>query len=322
IALAAPLSGEQAAIGREIRQGAEMALADLGAGKISLEFYDTAGSASRAKGASDAIAASGARLAAIVGDSASLAAFAPAGASTIAFAADGTRRGAGSFAFLPSETDSLVYGVRFALAAKPGAVLLFTPDTMSQLTVQTLTQTIGRFATVNAISYGASQTSAQIAQKARKNLKDTTVIAFAGNDQKIAQIVKSLAPAAQGGPGIVGNMGWSSVLASRPELQGALVPALDKANQEIVAARYTKKYGTAPTINALYAFDFVAVAAGIVRSRGAAALTRETLTADAGFRGATGSFRFRADGRVERLYAIYVIDKRSLVPLQKAADGF
>jgi ABC-type branched-subunit amino acid transport system substrate-binding protein len=172
------------------------------------------------------------------------------------------------------------------------------------------------------VRYSASRTSAQIAQRARKNLAKATVVAFAGNEPKIAQIVKALTLPGQEKPAIVGNMEWSNALISSASLDGALVPEPDSGNFDVIAGRYSKKFGTSPTPSALLAFDFVAVAAGIVRARGADALKRETLTGNAGFRGATGAFRLRTDGRVERLYAVNVIDKGQLKPLQEAAEGF
>jgi ABC-type branched-subunit amino acid transport system substrate-binding protein len=323
IALAIPLSGGQAAAGKEIRQGAELALDELGAGKIALAFYDTAGTAGRVKGAAEGISAAGTKLAAVAADPATLAAFAPQGAVSVAFVTNETPRPAGTFAFLPSAPDSLVYGVRTALAAKPGEVVLFVPDAWPDGAAKMLEARLAQMATTHVVRYGTSRTSAQIAQSARKDMEKATVIAFAGNETKIAQIAKALTlPGQQEKPAIVGNMDWPDALLKSASLDGALIPVPDTGNHEIVAGRYTKKYGTAPTVSALYAFDFVAVAAGIVRARGAEGLSRATLTGNAGFRGATGAFRFRPDGRVERLYAVSIIDKGQPKPLQKPAEGF
>lgn len=322
VALAIPLSGSQAVAGKEIRQGAELALDDLGAGKISLAFYDTAGTASRAKGAAQAITASGTKLAAVAADQAGLAAFSPQGAVSLAFASNETPRPAGTFAFLPSASDSLVYGVRTALAARPGDIVLLIPETWPNAAAEALSTRIGQMGTTHTVRYSGSRTSAQIAQQARKTIANATVIAFAGNEQKIAQIVTALRLPAENKPAIVGTMDWTNTLVSSASLDGALVPVPDKGNFELVAGRYQKKFGTQPTASALFAYDFVAVAAGIVRARGAEGLNRQTLTGNAGFRGATGAFRFRPDGRVERLYAINIIDKGQLKQLQKAAEGF
>ncbi|GAB4347916.1 MAG: hypothetical protein Kow0026_01940 [Oricola sp.] len=322
VALAIPLSGSQAAAGKEIRQGAELALDDLGAGKISLAFYDTAGTAGRAKGAAQAIGASGTKMAAVAADTSTLAAFSPQGAVSIAFVTNETPRPAGVFAFLPSAPDSLVYGVRTALAAKPGEVVLFIPDGWPNGEAEALEKRLSGMAATHAVRCDSSRTSAQIAQRARKHLEKASVIAFAGNEAKIAQIVKALPLPGQGKPAIVGNMDWNDALVSSASLDGALVPEPDTGNFDLVAGRYAKKYGTSPTPSAVLAYDFVAVAAGIVRARGSDALSRETLTGNAGFRGATGAFRFRPDGRVERLYSVSMIDKGQLKPLQQAAEGF
>lgn len=322
IAVVAPLSGSGAGTGKALRQGAEMALEDLGAGKLALAFYDSAGSAGRLKGAAEAIDSAGISMTAVAAGPQALMAFAPASAITIAMVPDDVRRPQGSFAFLPSASDSLVYGVRFALTAKPGSVLLFIPADIPAPAVKALQRRIGAFGTVIPISYRPSQTSAQIADRARPHLAKTSVVAFAGNEAKIAQIVKALNLPAANGPAIVGNIDWTGALFGSAEMQGALVPSADTGNHGVVAGRYSKKYGAEPPVAALYAYDFVAVAAGIVRSRGAEALNRQTLVTDAGFRGTSGSFRFRPDGRTERLFAMNFIDGGQLKPLKAAPKGF
>lgn len=66
----------------------------------------------------------------------------------------------------------------------------------------------------------------------------------------------------------------------------------------------------------------MAVAAGIVRAKGDQGLTASALHAASGFAGATGVFRFDAEGRAERRFAIYQLKRGKPVLLDAAPAGF
>jgi hypothetical protein len=59
-----------------------------------------------------------------------------------------------------------------------------------------------------------------------------------------------------------------------------------------------------------------------VRTGGAQGLTQQALHASSGFTGATGSFRFNTQGRVERRLAIYRLSRGRLELLDEAPVGF
>ncbi|MDZ7603618.1 MAG: hypothetical protein U1A06_19825, partial [Hoeflea sp.] len=90
----------------------------------------------------------------------------------------------------------------------------------------------------------------------------------------------------------------------------------------VLAARFTAKFGRSPTYDAATGYDAVAVAAGLVRSGGAEAITVANLTSTQGFRAATGLFRFRPDGRIERRMVVHRIENNKLSVIQEEGEGF
>lgn len=59
-----------------------------------------------------------------------------------------------------------------------------------------------------------------------------------------------------------------------------------------------------------------------MRSGGPDAITVENLTSTQGFRAATGLFRFRPDGRIERRMIVHRIENGSLNVIQEEGEGF
>lgn len=59
-----------------------------------------------------------------------------------------------------------------------------------------------------------------------------------------------------------------------------------------------------------------------MRSGGADAITVANLTSTQGFRAATGLFRFRPDGRIERRMVVHRIENGALKVIQEEGEGF
>ncbi len=121
---------------------------------------------------------------------------------------------------------------------------------------------------------------------------------------------------------LIGNMTYAAQNYSRRELDGMLIAMPDQATLAIVGSRYQARTGRPLSLHAAYGYDAVAVAAGIVRTAGADALTQAVLTKPSGFRGSTGIFRFHKDGKVERQLALYRVKNKSLELLDAAPEGF
>ncbi len=319
IALAVPLVGEGE--GTDIRRGAELAIEDLGGGALTLAVYDLAADDAPVAAAVSAATKQDTKLMGVLGDSAHLNKVEKRAFPVLAFGPSDSNMGGAPFPFRPSVADSLVYGVRFALASKPGSVVLFVPEGQGR-DAEKLAARIGELAPVGTISYSQSQTSVQIAKRAAKGVREASVLAFAGNDSKIARIVESVGTSKTRDKAIVGNLSWDEGLVRAEPLNGALIATIDLANREFVAAPYRAKYGKDPSLSALMGYDFVAVAAGIVRSGGPQALTPQAVTNQAGFLGSTGRFRFRQNGDVERIYELSIVRDSQIVPFSPPLEGF
>lgn len=242
----------------------------------------------------------------------------------IAINSNDAPRSSNTFAFLPSETDSLIAGIKHALNEKPGPIALITPPQYSSVKISQIKKEVGEQYKLNNVEYTANETLWQAAKRAVQTEKNTTIFAFVGNDQKIEPLAKSIRSLKGSGQNysIVGNNSWSSSLFRSPSLDSAIVAKLDKNNSKIIASRYQQKYGASLTNDALYGYDVIAIAAGIVRSKGIQALNKSSILDSSGFSGVTGTFRFRADGSIERIYKINQIKKSQLIPIETNEKGF
>jgi ABC-type branched-subunit amino acid transport system substrate-binding protein len=96
----------------------------------------------------------------------------------------------------------------------------------------------------------------------------------------------------------------------------------DQASLAQIAERYRAAWGRPVTMEAAYGYDAVAIAAGIVRHMGPDALTPAALTISSGFRGATGTFRLRPDGSVDRPLSLYRFKGGALELVDPAPQSF
>lgn len=322
-------SGETARRARDLRDGAALALSDLGAGRISLIVYDTGGRAGEVAGLVGQARAAGARLIigpAIAQTSAALVAVeAGQRPPAIAFVGNGEPRGAGVFALVTDPVDSALEAVRAAVTAGHRNFLAIVPQGFPASDLTRLSQGVsaarGQFA--GQVGYGGNDIAGQVAARREALVKADAVIIFGAGDQP-AQVAAALRASAALQPGavLIGNAGWAQSNFARPELEGALVAMPDQSGVALIAERYRAAAGRAPTSDSSYGYDAVAVAAGIVRSMGEGALTAATLTQRQGFRGTTGIFRFEADGSVSRPLALYRLRNGAAHLIDPTPAGF
>ncbi|MCG7507136.1 ABC transporter substrate-binding protein [Mesorhizobium retamae] len=121
---------------------------------------------------------------------------------------------------------------------------------------------------------------------------------------------------------IVGTARWLEQPLADPLLQGVYVAALDKNETGPIADRFKATYGYAPDVNAIYAYDSVALTAGIAGAMGPKGFTRQVIENRNGFRGSTGVFHFRADGASERAMSLYRIEKGAARKVANSVSGY
>ncbi|BCJ90241.1 ABC transporter substrate-binding protein [Terrihabitans soli] len=105
-------------------------------------------------------------------------------------------------------------------------------------------------------------------------------------------------------------------------IEGGYFAAIDQNGFGQIAGRFQTAYGRKLSADAAYAFDAVAVVAGIVRAKGIENIAAAELKSATGFTGATGLFRFHNNGRVQRRFSIYKVEALSPKLHDAAPDGF
>ena len=210
--------------------------------------------------------------------------------------------GAGHKTFLivhPSGlSDSVLTGVEQSLQRTGGEVVARVPYASSSL-VRDLQRRKGVFqrATAAVVLGGGAEAGRVIESLA---------------DQSFAATLKSL----------IATRSLPQEQYSRPYAQGLLIAQPAKSGSTTLSEKYRATYGVPITWDASIGFDAMAITIGILRARGPEAVNAETLQASRGFRGSTGLFRLRSDGRIERRYAVYQIQDGALAELRPGGDGF
>ena len=124
------------------------------------------------------------------------------------------------------------------------------------------------------------------------------------------------------GVALIGTSRWLAHPLSDPLFDGAYIAALDITETGPIAARFKATFNYDADVNVAYAYDMVALTAGIASAVGPKGMTRQVLENPTGFRGSTGLFRFRADGASERSMPFYQVRNGSLKQIEKSISGF
>ena len=221
------------------------------------------------------------------------------------------------FAFLASNMESLEAGLRQA-APSGEPIVVFVDVNADAAAVDRLKVRLG--GAVQAIPYNPSESVSKILDRINK-LTPAKVFGFTGTDQQIVRIVQGIRRT-EPNLIIVGHQGWTARLTSQTSLNGAVIALPDSSNYNLIRQAYVREYGLEPSVMSVYGFDIVAVAAGIIRTQGPQALTRNVFLSESGFRGASGAFRFRQDGNIERLFEISQLKDGKINRISAAPNGF
>ncbi len=107
-----------------------------------------------------------------------------------------------------------------------------------------------------------------------------------------------------------------------PGLQDGWFALPDPIRSRAFEQRYQEAYGEAPHPLAGVAFDGIAAIAALAREGRSDALTSAGLTQAAGFEGANGVFRLKADGTIERGMAIATVRNQQVAIIDPAPQSF
>lgn len=317
--------------GRKMRDGATLAMEDSGNELLALTIQDTRGDASLARKMS--VEAMGSGAAAVIGPAELAAAQGLARVSgtkrpPVLALAENFSGSPGIYSVRLTEADSAAAAAA-ALAAKGKRkfVLLVASGADGEAISKRLANSLSIYGASLAVSLpyktaggGADQAVADMAALVEK--PDAVVVASgASNPSSIVSALKDKGVLGRG-VALVGTNRWLAHPLDNALFNGAYIATLDKSEVGPIAARFRSRFGYDADVNVAYAYDMVALVAGIASALGPKGLTRQVLENRTGFRGSTGLFRFRADGGSERSMTLYQVRNGSLKEVEKSISGF
>lgn len=307
--------------------GARLAVEDLGKDHVTLAIEDTGSSASRIKEQIAAEAAS--QMLILPGDSASVQAALSSGqGSKEPIIALGSRPGSPSgnaYWFLPGPLQQLEAGGEYVSRLFEDGVsgIIIAPTLTDADTISHLAQRLGPYTkTLELARYQPGKGAGSISSQGKEALKRANAIFLMGSDSFALQLLMELRQSVEGrgAKAYVVEADLMQKSSGNQALNGAIAALPDDRNLDLIRGRYEKAYGEVMPIEAAYAYDAIAIAAGLARS--GQGISDERLQANKGFKATTGSFRFRPDGRVERLFQIAKVSDGEIDILEASAAGF
>jgi ABC-type branched-subunit amino acid transport system substrate-binding protein len=333
IAVLLPETGQGAAIGRDMLDAAQLALAELGSDDLALTPKDTKGTPEGAAAAARAAIADGAKL--IIGPrtAGETQAVAPiaqaAGIAVLSFSNQARIGGNGVFVlgFLPEQEARRLADYAVSTGIKSFAVLA-PADAYGQLVTESFRAAVGadggsiqQVQTYDPASHDPRPAIDALA--ADKNgfqgllLPEPTAARL--------EAVAAVLPAYKiGQPDIrlLGIDGWDAPnIGAQPALVGGWYVAPSPDARAGFVERFTRTYGHAPGRLATLAYDAVGVAAVLQKTPGAG-FSVQALTNPSGFAGADGIFRLRPDGTSERGLAVLEVAQDGPTVVDAAPESF
>lgn len=325
-ALMAP-SGETARE-RDIRDGASLAVDEVGGGQLSLLVENTDGSAQQVQDAAKRLASQNVALVALsvpdVPVSPLRQGLGSARAPLLVLRGNGAERSAGTFAFVSDRIDSAVEGASYVLASGRKRLVALLPSDVSAAERQRLDRGLAGYGIKPALVAVTGTTTFSSDPAAKAKLKDIDAVLLLGSEGgelgALSQLKANgyLKPNAM----VIGSSGWTNAAYKRPEFAGSQLCLFGPENGSRMTSRFLDRYERAASADAAYGFDVIALAAGLVRAHGENAISHESLLSPNGFVGATAAFRFATDGSVRRTCAIFQVTNGSVKLLDPAPRSF
>ncbi|OHV81961.1 ABC transporter substrate-binding protein [Ensifer sp. LCM 4579] len=295
---------------RDIRDGAVLAVDELGGGQLSLQIENTDGSAEQVREAAKRLSDQGARLVAVSAEirtSGLHEGMRARDVPILVLSDTPTGSGYGSFSFVSDHIDSAIEGASYAAAAGRKRFIVLLPADIAAAERQRLDRGLAGHGIKPVLTADAASVSGNASARAKLKDIDAVVIIGAGE----AEVGSLSALRANGHLAadamMVGSSQWTTASYGRPELARSHLCLFGPESGSRMTASFRQRYERAANLDAAYGFDIVALAAGLVRTQGESGINRQALMSPNGFLGAAAAFRFEKDGSVRRTCAIYQI---------------
>ncbi|MGX5799708.1 ABC transporter substrate-binding protein [Bradyrhizobium sp. Arg314] len=316
--------------GRKMYDGARLAMADLGDKLLTLTIEDTRGDSGYAKDLAVKAITSGA-VKVLIGPSElaatqRLAKLSGSKRPPVLALADNFAGGPGVYSVRLSEADSAAAGA--AAIASKGAkkfVLMVPAGADSSAAESRVANALSIYGATLAVTlpYSASDDGAKVVSDMGSLVDAPDAVVVASGDGSPTAVLAALK--AKGIPGkavtLIGTDRWLERPVD-PLYEGAYIATLDQSETGPIADRFKATYNYQPDVNVAYAYDMVALSAGIASSVGPDGFSKQVLENATGFRGSTGLFRFRADGSSQRSMPFFKVEKGQLKLVEKQTAGF
>lgn len=334
VAMLLPLSapGPLGERGARMRDAAMLAMNDMGNNLITLTIMDTGGQDARAKQLAQQAMSSGA--AAILGPvepqaSRQLAAISGTKRPPVlSLAEDYLGRGNRVYGVTLNEADSAAAGAAAVAGMGARKFALIVPEgAAGQRIEQRVTNAVANVGGSLAITLRFGPATASPLKVAADlaslvDSPDAIVIATGGADPRALVAALKGGGLVKGDMRIVGTYRWLDHPLDDQMLDGALIATLDGDEIGPVRQRFQQAYNRDPGLDGAYAYDVVALAAGLVSALGPDGFGSDALQTPSGFRGSTGVFRFRPDGSSERSMPLHRVEHGRLKIIVKAVRAF
>lgn len=306
-----------AAIGAGLERAARLALSDQGA-PFEMAVIDTTGTVAGAQEAARRAVRGGARL--VIGPvfaanvAAASAVTLPAGVPMLSLSSDAGRATGGVYAnaFTPQADVQAVLNHAARLGTRHAVVFAPTGrygDIVLAEARRTLDANNGQVAyavRTDGTAEGYMKAARQAAVAAEG--ADTLYIPQGGRAPRA--LIGALARAGVDltGKRILGSGQWLDAELGDSRLNGALFASNDPRAFRAFSHRFEARHATKPAPLEALTYDAVAVAVRLTRRAPGQPFSRAGIESESGFQGATGLFRFRPDGAVERRLAIFRVE--------------
>ncbi|MEM6759001.1 MAG: penicillin-binding protein activator [Pseudomonadota bacterium] len=324
-------------LAQNLENAARLAISDLNGVEIDLRVYGTAGNPTTAANQAALAVQDGARiiLGPLYAEAANAAgvAVASSNVNVLAFSNNATIAGGNVF-ILGSTFDSAAQRlVNYAASqGKSRIVVSHSNDVAGQLARNAIqTATAGSAASIiGTVDYPLSQegvvsAAPRVRDAVNNNAADSVFLT--APSAGALPLMSQLLPEAGVNPQTVQYMGlarWDipPQTLDLPGLQGGWFALPDPGRSNAFRNRYQARYGSAPHPLAGLAYDGIAAIGALVEQGRSNALTGAALTQPAGFQGASGIFRLRANGTNQRGLAVATIQDNKVVVISAAPNGF
>lgn len=339
VALLVPqTAGEDGArLAQSIENAARLAVADLGDVEIDLRVYDSGGRADVAAAAANAAVSDGARiiLGPVFADAASSAggAVAGRGVPVLAFSNNPSIAGGNIFILGSTFDNTAARLANYAIANGRDDIFIVHAEAAAEV--------IGRDAIARGVAANGGQvagtTSFELSQEGVINaiptiadqarLSGAEAIFMTSGTSGALPFLADLLPENGIDPDVVQFIGLQRLdipasALSLTGLQNAWFALPDPGLIDQFSARYAANFGGPPHPNAYLGYDAVAAVGALIASDTDAPLSAAALTQGAGFAGAGGVFRLRADGTNERGLAVAQVQGQRVVVIDPAPRSF